>query len=179
MRLVTDRLLLRPFEEGDFEAAYAYRSNEQTARYWIGAPETAEEVRAFLKRCREYALQEPQTRYRFAIVLQAEGRVIGGCGLDITHLEWREGEIGYHLHPAYWGQGYATEAARALVGFGFEHLKLHRIVADCLAENPASARVMQKAGMQQEAHFRQNQWMAGRWQDTLAYAILASEWQRA
>ena len=109
----------------------------------------------------------------------AEGRVIGGCGLDITHLEWREGEIGYHLHPAYWGQGYATEAARALVGFGFEHLKLHRIVADCLAENPASARVMQKAGMQQEAHFRQNQWMAGRWQDTLAYAILASEWQRA
>ena len=129
----------------------------------------------FLERCKTNAQKQPQDQYRFAIVLTAQQRVIGGSGLDITHRDWREGEIGYHLHRDYWGQGYATEAAMALLRFGFEDLHLHRLFCGLLRRNVASARVMQKAGMQQEAHFRQNKWIGARWHDTLLYAMLDSE----
>ncbi len=175
MRLTTPRLTLCPFEEGDFEAVCAFRGDEQVMRYITAAAETPDEVRAFLERTKAYAQKQPQTQYRFAVVLSSEERVIGGSGLDITNPEQREGEIGYHLHRDHWGRGFATEATKELLRFGFEDLHLHRIFADCLAENTASARVMEKAGMRQEAHFRQNKWSGERWQDTLVYAMLDTD----
>ncbi|HLK56483.1 MAG TPA: GNAT family N-acetyltransferase [Chthonomonadaceae bacterium] len=178
MQLTTNRLLLRPFEKEDFDAVYAFRSDEQVMRYWTVEPETAEEVRDFLQRVQEYPLQKPQLQFRFAVVLRAENRVIGGSGFGITNPNWREGEIGYHLHRGYWGRGYGTEAAGALVKFGFEHLKLHRIFAECFPENPASSRVMEKIGMKREAYLRQNKWIAGQWHDTLVYAMLDAEYQQ-
>ncbi len=175
--LKTDRLLLRAFQESDYEATRAFRSDPLVMQYITGEPETTDEVHAFLQRTQEHARQQPQSQFRFAIVLQTTRMVIGGCGLDILNSTGREGEIGYHLLPSYWGQGVATEVARALLQFGFETLNLHRIVADCVAQNPASARVMAKAGMQQEAHLRQNKNISGVWHDTLVYAILEHEWQ--
>ena len=176
--LETHRLNLRPFEESDSEATYAYRSHPLVTRYWIVRPEAPEEVRAFLRRAREYSQVEPQTQFRFAVILKSTGQFLGGCGLDITNSAWRAGEIGYHLMPEFWGQGYGAEAARALVQFGFETLGLHRIFAECFPINIASARVMEKAGMTREAHLRQNKYIEGHWYDTLVYAILDHEWQQ-
>ena len=88
----------------------------------------------------------------------------------------QEADLGYELDPRYWENGYATEAARALLAFGFQELGLHRIWAQCIAENVASAHVLEKIGMQQEGHLRQNEWMQGRWWDTLLYAILETEY---
>ena len=174
--LKTPRLLLRSFEEADLAAVSAYRQDAQVMRFITGGAETSEEVEAFLERTRSYAQQQPQQQYRFAIVLASSRRVIGGCGLDILDADLGEGEIGYHLHRDFWGHGIATETAGALLRFGFEHLKLHRIVADCAADNPASARVMQKAGMRHEAHFHENKRIGGQWHDTLLYAILERVW---
>ena len=177
-RLFTSRLMLRPFEGDDVEAVYAYRSDAQVMYFITGKPETREEVAQFLERTQSYARQEPQVQYRFAVVLASSEQVIGGCGLDITDRDSREGEIGYHLHRDFWGQGIGTEVAAALLQFGFEDLKLHRILADCAADNTASANVMKKAGMRQEGHFRENKRIVDRWHDTLLYAILEWEWER-
>lgn len=177
--LTTERLLLRSFEESDFEAVYAFRSDPDVMRCVTGRPETAEEVRGFLRRAAEYAQQQPQTQFRFAIVLRAENRVIGGCGLDITDEQAQEGEIGYHLLASCWRRGYAAEAAYALLQFGFDRLKLHRLFADCFARNGASARVMEKAGLKYEARLRQNRLSAEGWDDTLIYSLLEHEWRAA
>jgi RimJ/RimL family protein N-acetyltransferase len=177
LSLTTPRLLLRPFEDNDLSAVSTFRGDEQVMRYITGDAEPQEEIAGFLQRTKGYAQETPQTQFRFAVVLSESERVIGGCGLDVTHSEWREGEFGYHLHRDFWGQGYGTEVAKALLHFGFENLELHRLAADCLAANEASARIMEKIGMRQEGHFRQDKWIGGRWHDTLYYAILNEEWR--
>ncbi|HZY69156.1 MAG TPA: GNAT family protein, partial [Devosia sp.] len=96
-------------------------------------------------------------------------------------LIWRsladaQGEIGYILHPDAHGQGYATEAARALTAFGFGTMRLHRIFARCDARNGRSERVMQRLGMRKEAHFREHMQRKGRWDEELIYAILEGDW---
>ena len=88
-----------------------------------------------------------------------------------------QGDLGYDLAPRYWGRGYATEAARAIVRFGFEELGLHRIWSWCIADNVASARVMEKVGMRLEGRQRDKERFKGRWWDRLLYAILEDEWR--
>ena len=99
------------------------------------------------------------------------------CFLTLRYDELRRGEIGYLLDLRYWGRGYATEAARAVLDFGFRELDLHRVYATCRPANVASIRVMEKLGMRREAHFRQHRWMKGAWQDSYLYAILDHEWK--
>jgi [ribosomal protein S5]-alanine N-acetyltransferase len=89
----------------------------------------------------------------------------------------REGKIGYELNPDYWRRGYATEAAWAMLSYGFDHLGLHRIWAELNAENGASAHVLEKVGTRREAHFREQDYFKGRWWDGLVYAILDREWR--
>ena len=75
------------------------------------------------------------------------------------------------------GKGYATEATRSIVEFGFQELKLHRVSSWCIADNVASARVLEKVGLRQEGRLRENEYFKGRWWDTLLYGLLDSEWR--
>jgi RimJ/RimL family protein N-acetyltransferase len=91
--------------------------------------------------------------------------------------EQRTYEIGWTIHPAYQRQGYATEAAAALLHYGFAEMKLHRIIATCQPENVASYRVMEKIGMRREGHFQQCIYRGDdQWWDEYFYAMLAQEW---
>jgi RimJ/RimL family protein N-acetyltransferase len=86
-------------------------------------------------------------------------------------------EIGWVIHPDYQRRGYASEAAAALLRYGFEEMALHRIIATCQPENPASYGVMEKIGMRREGHFRQCIHRGGDlWWDEYFYALLADEW---
>ena len=85
--------------------------------------------------------------------------------------------MGYELASPQWGQGYASEAARAMVRFGFEDLGLHRIWAECIADNRRSIRVLEKAGLQLEGRLRDKVYFKGRWWDTLLFAILEDAWR--
>ena len=87
--------------------------------------------------------------------------------------------IGYELAPEQWGNGYATEAARAIVEFGFTELRLHRVWAWCAADNTGSAHVLEKLGMQREGRMRDKDRYKGRWWDRLYYAVLEPEWRAA
>ena len=91
--------------------------------------------------------------------------------------EHRGGEIGYVFNPDHQGHGYATEAARALLDLAFDGLGLHRVVARIDARNDASAAVLRRLGLRQEAYLRENEWFKGEWTDEIDFAILESEWR--
>jgi ribosomal-protein-alanine N-acetyltransferase len=177
MILTTDRLLLREFVEGDWLAVLAYQSDPRHLRYYPWIERTAEEVQAFVQSFIEQQRQQPRCKFQLAITLKADGRLIGNCGLRQDSPDARQADLGYELDPAYWGHGYATEAARALLRFGFEERGLHRIWASCLAENHASVRILERIGMVREGRQRESQWFKGCWWDTLLYAILEPAWR--
>ena len=134
-------------------------------------------MKAFVQMFLAQQQEEPRTKVQLAVTLKSNRQLIGNCGIRMKSADAHEGDIGYELSPDHWGHGYATEAARAIVAFGFTQLKLHRISSWCIAENVGSAHVLEKLGMQLEGCLRQNEYFKGRWWDTLLYAILADEWQ--
>ena len=175
--LSTERLILRDFNEDDFAAVHAYASDPMVTQYTDWGPNTEDETRAFLGRALDRRHVSPRTEFDFAIVMKGDATLVGSCGLYVKHPEHREGMIGYVMNRHYWGQGIVTEAARAVAGFAFQQLHLHRLYATCDVENAASARVMQKLGMHREGHLREHLFERGRWRDSYIYAVLEQDWQ--
>ncbi|MBO0794820.1 MAG: GNAT family N-acetyltransferase, partial [Ktedonobacteraceae bacterium] len=177
MILTTRRLVLREFEEEDWQAVLAYQSNPLYLRYYPWTHRTEQDARKFVRRLMAQREEEPRTKCQLAITLAANGQLIGNAGIRRDTPDAQEADIGYELDPDYWGHGYATEVADALLAYGFQTLRLHRIWAQCIAENRGSVHVLEKIGMQQEGRLREQRWMKGRWWDVLLYAILENEWQ--
>jgi ribosomal-protein-alanine N-acetyltransferase len=177
MQLRTERLLLREFVGGDWPAAHECGSDLQVVRFMPWGPNTEEDTRAFIARNLAAQHESPRSAYEMAVTLLDGGRLIGACGLHPRGDASRSGWIGYCSNRPFWGRGYATEAARALVGFGFRELGLHRIWATCDPDNTASARVLGKLGMQRQGRLREDTDVRGRWRDSFLYGILEQEWQ--
>jgi RimJ/RimL family protein N-acetyltransferase len=176
VRLETERLLLREFEDADGDALYAIESRPEVARYQSFEPRTLKESRDYARFAREVADWGSRSWYELAIVRREDGRFIGRCGLEVRRREGRQAVLWYTIDPDCWGQGYATEAARALVDFGFAELRLHRVWADCDPRNTASWRLLERLGMRREAHHVEGTWLKGGWVDTFVYAVLARDW---
>jgi len=113
----------------------------------------------------------------FAVRLLPHRQLIGCVGLRDVDPEHSEAELGFWIGKDWWGQGYAREAARAVIQFGFESLNLNRIVAHHMARNPASGRVLLAAGMQREGLLRQRVLKWGEYEDVVLYAVLRHEWR--
>ena len=179
MHIQTERLILREFRAEEWADVAAYWRDPRYQRYYRRDRDDIERVvRDLVDRFVAAQTEEPRRKWQVAIVDPADGRLIGNCGIRVNDPELGEANIGYELDPRVWGHGYATEAAHAIVTFGFGELGLHRVWAECNAANTGSARVMEKLGMRQEAHFREHQRFKGRWWDTLIYAILDHEWRQ-
>lgn len=112
----------------------------------------------------------------FAIILRDGGELVGSVGLKGIHKEWKSAEVGYWIGKEYWNKGYATEAARAVVGYGFEVMDLNRVHAHHMMRNPASGKVMAKLGMTQEGVSRQCLLKWGEYEDVGLWAVLKCEW---
>jgi ribosomal-protein-alanine N-acetyltransferase len=179
MQLETERLLLREFVADDWEAVLAYQADPLYLRYYHQTEVTADDARAFVQMFLDQQAEQPRTKFQLALVLKAEGRLVGNCGIRINDVAQREGNIGYELASRLWGQGLITEAARCIVDFGFRELGLHRIYAWCVADNVGSYRVMEKIGMRREGRLREKEFIKGQWHDHLLYAILEHEWRSA
>jgi RimJ/RimL family protein N-acetyltransferase len=168
--LHTQRLTIRPFSAADWQAVYAYTSNPLVMAYMPSGTLTQVQAQEFVER---HSSDQAEAA---AVVLTATQHLIG----HIIFHPWfapRTYEIGWAFNPGWHRQGYATEAAHALLTYGLTTLQLHRIIATCQPENIASFRVMEKLGMRREGHFQQcidrgN----GVWWDELFYAILHEEW---
>jgi RimJ/RimL family protein N-acetyltransferase len=175
--LQTERLLLRPFAATDFDALLAIQSRADVARYLYWDPRTAAEVREALDlKVRSTAIVAEGDNISLAAVLQATGELIGECSLRWVSSEHRQAEIGFILHPDHHGHGYATEAAAALLALAFDELRVHRVIGRLEARNTASARVLERLGMRQEAHLVENEHVKGEWQSEVVYALLDREW---
>ncbi len=175
--LETRRMILRQFTQDDFEAVHSYGSVPENIIYMPFSPNTQEDTRAFLIRSIAAAEETPCRNYQYAAVLRDTGKLIGGCGVNLSG---DEAEIGWLLHRDFWKQGFGPEMGRALLAFGFDELHMHRIIARCDAENYGSYRVMEKIGMRREGLFLDarlaNKLSHNKYSDELYYAILKEEW---
>ena len=172
MILSTPRLLLRDFAADDWPAVLAYQRDPRYLRLYEWEDRAEEDVRAFVNRFVEQQAPRPRTRYQLAITRRDDGRLIGNAGIRLNGVDSHAAEIGYELAPDEWGRGYATEAARAILRFGFAELGLHRVGAWTVADNTASARVLEKLGMTLEGRLRDYHHYKGRYWDVLMYGML-------
>ena len=176
--LETERLLLRRFEDRDTADILAY---SQDADFWLARNitwEPSEEgVRAYWARQRDVDPAADPEWLDLVVELKSERRAIGQVGIGVR--KSRQGTIGWLLARRYQGRGLATEAARAVMTFGFARLGLHRIWAHTGKDNVRSWRLMERLGMRREAHFRESHLVDGEWRDEFIYAMLAGAWQAA
>lgn len=174
MELVTPRLLLREFRNSDHSAVHAYASDPEVTRYTDWGPNSPEATAAFLAETEHDAAAEPRTEYTLAVVDRVDDVLIGAVHLGLTSQAHRRGDMGYVLARPRWRKGYATEAAAAILWFGFEQAGLHKITATCDPDNVASARVLSKIGMRPEGHLHQHLLIHGQWRDRLLFAAISS-----
>lgn len=177
MLLATDRLLLREFLTQDWHAVLAYQADPRYLWYSPWTHRLQEDVERLVQDFIGWQHEQPRCKYQLAIVLQTTHGLIGTCGIRMATAYAQEAELGYELHPDYWRQGYATEAAWSMLAFGFHTLPLQRVWAQCLAENTASVRVLERLGMRQERCQQRHTWMQNRRWDHVVYIIDRAEWQ--
>lgn len=174
--LETDRLVLRKMKASDANDMFEYAKKSEVTRFLTWKPHPD------VKYTREY-LEYIATRYAvgdfydWAVVIKGENKMIGTCGFTRFDLANNSAEIGYVLNPEYCGKGIATEAAREVVRFGFEELKLHRIEARYMSGNAASQRVMEKLGMKRDGILREAYYVHGSYKTVAVYSILSSEYR--
>lgn len=173
--LRTERLLLRDLRTDDIPDLVRLAGAREVAATTmrIAHPYTEEHARQFLE-----MRKENKFGYSFGITLLASADLIGGIGLHPDPVHPRA-ELGYWIGVPYWGHGYATEAARAVVDFGFRELKLQRIFAHHFQGNDASGRVLRKIGMKHEGCSRRHIEKWGRLLDLENFGILREEWEHA
>lgn len=179
--LATDRLRLRPAAVEDTYATWTFRQLETVNEWLTGCPPDLDGYTALFA--------DPERLATTVIVELLDGTVIGDfmlrrqdawAQLEVAdQAAGTQAELGWVLAPEYGGRGYATEAVRAMVTYCFADLGVRRIVANCFLDNDASWRLMERVGMRRETHaVRESLHRSGRWLDTVAYALLADEWDR-
>jgi [ribosomal protein S5]-alanine N-acetyltransferase len=175
----TPRLVLREFASSDLQTLRAYHSDERYQRYYPSTSDpSAIDSIGLLNRFLGWQAEAPRSKYQLAITLASSGELIGNIGLRKDTADSAVAETGFELAPEQWGQGYATEAAAALLDYGFAEMALRRAHAHCVADNQRSVRVLEKIGMKQEGRLREHVVVNGKWSDVLLYGLLASDWQR-
>jgi len=175
----TKRLILRDFRIDDWKSVHEYAANPNAVVHIPWGPNSADQTIEFVRKAVEDATRPNRKVFEFAVVLREEDRLIGGTGLRVSGTENRDAGMGYIINPAFWKRGYASEAAAAIVEFGFRQRGLHRIWAECDPANAASARVLEKIGMIREGRLRQHKWYKEDWRDSYLYSILYPEWKLA
>jgi RimJ/RimL family protein N-acetyltransferase len=174
--LRTERLLLRPFDEGDRDDIYALQSDAHVLRFWDSPPWTEpERADRFLASCRTMA--EEGTAVRVAVTRLDDGTFLGWCTLHDWNPTFRSAKAGYCFAHASWGHGYATEATRALLTWAYDELDLNRVEASVDTRNPASGRVLEKLGFVLEGTMREDCIVDGVVSDSWVFGLLRREWE--
>jgi len=173
--LRTPRLLLREFVATDEADVHEYGSDPEVCRYDVWGPNTPQQTRDVLARRLAAQSVWPRDEIELAVELPAERKMIGSLRLHVTDPQRENAEIGWVFHRAYWGNGYATEAASAVLDCAFGRLGLRRVYASCDVRNVGSWRVMEKLGMSREGYSIKDKLQKGEWRDSYLYAILAPD----
>jgi ribosomal-protein-alanine N-acetyltransferase len=169
----TQRLVLREPRVGDAGDVLVFRGDPEVQRYNDEPLRTLAESEAFL----EHLLAEAGANLRRHWALELDGRVVGLMGLHSWHPGHRRAELGYDLARAHWGRGYASEAARAVLRFGFTAMRLHRVQARTIAANHRSVRLLTSLGFTREGTLRDYSLEDdGRYHDSAVFGLLRPQW---
>ncbi len=169
----TERLLIREFVPDDWPDLYAYLSDAEVVRFEPYEVFSASQAQA-------EAIRRSKDPSFYAVCLKESGKLIGN--LYLGQGDFAAWELGYVFNRGYQGQGYATEAARALLDYAFAHLGARRVIAMCSTGNERSWRLLERLGLRREGLLVENVWFKRDcrgepiWYDTYAYAILQKEW---
>jgi RimJ/RimL family protein N-acetyltransferase len=174
--IATERLVLRLLAPEDALVMYAIFSDPEVMRYGAGSPWTT------MEQADEYLVKGAEdlsrgTALRVGIALQSTGMLVGQAALWAFSEQNRRCDIGYSLAREHWGKGYASEAVRALLGYGFDRLDLNRVEADIDPRNAASARVLERLGFEREGYMPERWIVGGEVCDTVFYGLLKRHWK--
>ncbi|UCE24100.1 MAG: GNAT family N-acetyltransferase [Candidatus Zixiibacteriota bacterium] len=171
----TDRLVLRRFTLDDVDDMVELASHPSVAQVGNKIRPMAAEVRKYLDWQNSLQPFEFGACFELGIELKCENKVIGFAGM--IRKDNAQAEVGCALHIGYRGRGYATEAARVLISYGFEKLGLRRISADTAITNIGARKVAERLGMRRERHCRESEPRDGQLVDLVGYTIVADEWR--
>lgn len=173
----TDRLYIRNFKADDWEDLFEYLSQKEVLRYEPGSESDQDD-------CKKMAIERSRNDVFLAVCLKDTDTMIGHIYFNLTNptdfLTW---EIGYIFNPKYYGKGFATEACKRVLQFGFEELDAHRIIGICDPENTASWKLLERLFMRREGYYKKKAFFRRTadgepiWHDAYEYAILAEEWR--
>jgi [ribosomal protein S5]-alanine N-acetyltransferase len=175
MIMETERLMIRPFSEEDWRDLHEYLSQEQVLKYEPGNVSNEED-------CRKIARERAQADRFWAVCLKESDKMIGHIYFEQKEpAPFQTWMLGYIFNPAFYGNGYATEACQRILKYGFEELGAHRVMAMCNPDNAASWRLLERLHMRREGHFKKAAFFRTTadgqpiWHDAYQYAILKEE----
>lgn len=179
LQIVTPRLVLRDFTPEDLPA---YLEHQEDPRYteFYGPGETGTGfARSLVERFVQWAAETPRRNYQLAVVLrEGSGELIGSCGVRLQGCEPGQGEFGLGLAPRHWGRGLATEAAGAILEFGFHELGLQEIRGVTVTENSRVQRLVARLGFTRVEAVPGPDWMSARGWSQSVWRLRAREWRR-
>jgi ribosomal-protein-alanine N-acetyltransferase len=170
----TDRLVLRQLRDSDAPVLYAYFTDPEVIHFYDWVPGDESDCFGFVQFANSGLTGSGAVRW--GITQKETDEVIGTCGLQ--DFRGTLADLGFELKRECWGKGIMTEAATAVVNYGFTGLGCHRIEAWCFAGNDASARVLQKLGFSEEGTLREAKYNACQkaWADARMFGLLNREW---
>lgn len=177
--IYTKRLIIRPLVMDDLQAVLAITGTPDTYHYIPEKPMNEQDARSMIERGQNHP-ECDDVPADVAVELIETGELVGLLVFCKISHRFRAVEIGWMFHKAHRGKGYGSEAARALVDFGFSTLGLHRIIATCDPRNMASIRIMEKLGMRREAEFVDSVILSdGEWHNEYFYSVTEKEWGKS
>lgn len=167
----TERLMLRLFTEADAPEVSALCNNFALYKSTLNLPYpyTLDCALSWISTHQQNFEQEQL--YEFAITDKQSGQLYGAIGLS-NRQQHQNGEMAYWIGEPYWGNGYGTEAARAIIEFAFKEKQYHRVYAQYFLSNPASGKIMEKCGMQYEGTLKDHVFKNGTFEDIVFYGII-------
>ena len=168
------QVMLREFTSGDLADSLRIVGDDEVTSWLSFDSRNEDQARTMLDGIVARARQEARAEYYLAVALPADSAVIGFARLGLAGV--RAAKLGFAIRHSDWGRGYATDAARTLITFGFGELGLHRISAAAGPDNAASVAVIKRLGMTYEGRIRDHVFTDGAWRDSLLYSLLAGEW---
>ncbi|HWR48872.1 MAG TPA: GNAT family protein [Pseudonocardiaceae bacterium] len=175
VRLTGDKVRLREFRFDDLDETDAILGDDRVTRWLSFDSRTREQQAQVLSGAIERAQHTPRAEYYLAVTTHTDDQLIGFVRLGLSGVQ--AAKLGGAIAAAHWGHGYALDAARTLIGYGFTTLGLHRISAAIGPDNAVSIAIVIRLGFTQEGRLRDHVFTNGAWRDSILYSLLAHEWE--
>lgn len=175
VRLTGDKVRLREFDLDDLDDTDAILGDDRVTRWLSFDSRTREQQAEVLTGAIERAKHTLRTEYYLAVTTHTDDRLIGFVRLGIGGVQ--AAKLGAAIAAAHWGHGYALDATRTIINFGFSALRLHRISGAIGPDNAASIALVTRLGFTQEGRLRDHVFTNGEWRDSILYSLLAHEWE--